>query len=59
MKGLLGFGFGTAMLTSVIQLENSFTKTFGGVVVSLLVVWLTLKFILPRWCPWVLGAVRR
>jgi hypothetical protein len=58
-KGLLGFASATSALVSVMVLESSFTKTFGGVVVSLLVVWVIVKFVVPRWCPWLVLAVPR
>jgi hypothetical protein len=58
-KGLLGFAFVTAVLVPAYALESSFTKTFGGVVVSLLIVWLIVKFVVPRWCPWLVQAVPR
>ena len=42
----------TAVLTSVGPMENSFTKVFGGVIVSLVVAWAMIVFIVPRWAPW-------
>ena len=53
--GLLGMAVATAALTSVGALENSFTKVFGGVIVSLLVAWAMIVFILPRWAPWLVA----
>jgi hypothetical protein len=58
-KGLAGFAFASALLGLVIQLENSFTKTFGGVVASLIIVWLIGKLVVPRWCPWLVPAGAR
>jgi hypothetical protein len=58
-KGLLGFACATAVLMGVYALESSFTKSFGGIVVSLLIVWLIVKIVVPRWCPWVVPAVPR
>jgi hypothetical protein len=57
-NGLLGFACATALLVPALTLENSFTKTFGGIVVSLLIVWLVAKVAVPRWCPWLVPAVR-
>ena len=42
----------TAVLMSVGALENSFTKVFGGVIVSLIVATVMIVFIVPRWAPW-------
>jgi hypothetical protein len=54
-NGLLGLACATAVLVPALALENSFTKTFGGIVVSLLIVWLIAKVAVPRWCPWLVG----
>lgn len=51
-RGLLGMAMATAVLISVGPMENSFTKVFGGVIVSLLVAWAMIVFIVPRWAPW-------
>jgi hypothetical protein len=58
-RGLLGFASASAVLVPVYALESSFTKTFGGVVVSLLILWLIVKFAVPRWCAWLVPAVSR
>jgi hypothetical protein len=58
-NALLGFAFASAVLMTVISLESSFAKTFGGVVVSLLIVWLIVKFVAPRWCPWLVPSVSK
>jgi hypothetical protein len=50
--GLLGMAMATAVLMSVGPMENSFTKVFGGVIVSLLAAWLMIVFVVPRWAPW-------
>jgi hypothetical protein len=42
----------TAVLTSVGPIENSFTKVFGGMVVSLVAAWAMTRFFVPRWAPW-------
>ena len=51
-RGLLGIAVATAVLASVSPLENSFTKVFGSVIVSLLVAWTMIVFVVPRWAPW-------
>jgi hypothetical protein len=58
-NALLGFALGSAVLLPVASLDNSFTKTFGGLVVSLLIVWMIVKFAVPRWCPWLVPAGSR
>jgi hypothetical protein len=50
-RGLLGIAVATAVLASVGPLENSFTKVFGGIVVSLVVAWTMIMFFVPRWAP--------
>jgi hypothetical protein len=56
LRGRCGHLFGAAAACAVLLpvgfLENSFTKVFGGVVVQLLVIWLLSKFVVPRFCPW-------
>ena len=51
-RGLLGVGMATAVLVGVGVLENSFTKVFGSVIVTLLVAWVTIMLIVPFWAPW-------
>ena len=53
-RGLLGVGISTAILVSVGDFGNSFTKTFGGVVASLLAAWLLIRYVIPRWVPWLI-----
>lgn len=52
--GLFGMAAACSVLALVGQVEHSFTKVFGGIVVQLLVIWLIAKFVLPRFLPWVL-----
>jgi hypothetical protein len=52
--GLLGMAVATAVLTNVGPVENSFTKVFGSLVVSLVVAWAMIVFFAPRWAPWLL-----
>ncbi|HEX6000925.1 MAG TPA: hypothetical protein VFZ16_16250 [Hyphomicrobiaceae bacterium] len=58
-RGLLGMALASAVLIGVGPLESSFTKIFGGVAVSLLAVWLTAIFIVPRFAPWLGAGWRR
>jgi hypothetical protein len=51
-SGLLGMAVATAVLTNVGPMENSFTKIFGAVVVSLVIAWGVTMFFVPRWAPW-------
>jgi hypothetical protein len=51
--GPFGMGLAAAVLLTVGSLDNSFTKVFGGVVVSLLAAWLLQKLVVPRLCPWI------
>jgi hypothetical protein len=51
-RGLLGVAVATAVLTGVAPLENSLTKVFGSVIVSLIVAVGMIIFIVPRWAPW-------
>lgn len=50
---LFGMAAACSVLALVGQLESSFTKIFGGIVVQLLVIWVFAKFVLPRFFPWV------
>jgi hypothetical protein len=51
-QGLLGMAVATAVLVNVGAMENSFTKVFGGVIVSLVVAIMMIVFIVPRLAPW-------
>lgn len=44
----MGMGFASMVLFHVGSLDNSFTKIFGGLVATLLVVWVLSQFVLPR-----------
>jgi hypothetical protein len=55
---LLGMGFATAVLLQVLYLESSITKVVGGLVVSLLVVWLLRRHLLRQFVPWLLQPPR-
>jgi hypothetical protein len=58
-RGLLGFGLASVVASAGVSLESSFTKTFGGVVVLILIVWVIGKFAVPRWCPWLVTTASR
>jgi hypothetical protein len=51
-RGLLGIAVATAVLANVGPLENSFTKVFGGITVSLFVAGMLIVLVVPRWAPW-------
>jgi hypothetical protein len=51
-QGLLGIAMATAVLVGVGPMENSFTKVFGGVVVSLVLAGMLIVLVVPRWAPW-------
>jgi len=53
-QGILGMGLGTATCFGATALETSITKSFGGLVVTLLVSWLIIRFVAPLYFPWVL-----
>ncbi|HEX5957749.1 MAG TPA: hypothetical protein VFY92_03710, partial [Hyphomicrobiaceae bacterium] len=57
-RGLLGMAMASAVLIGAAPLESSFTKIFGGVIVSLLVVWAMTIFIVPRFAPWLMPGRR-
>jgi hypothetical protein len=51
-RGLIGVAVAAAVLANLGPLENSFTKVFGSVIVSLIVAVGMIIFIVPRWAPW-------
>lgn len=53
-RGLLGISLAAAVLIQAALLESSITKVFGGLVVTLLVVWLFLHFVAPKYLGWML-----
>jgi hypothetical protein len=57
-RGLLGAAVATAVLVNVGAIENSFTKVFGSVVVTLLVAWAMIVFVVPRLAPWLVPGRR-
>jgi hypothetical protein len=52
--GPLGMGLACAVLMQLGGLDNSFTKLFGGLVVSLLACWAIARFIIGRYYSWIL-----
>jgi hypothetical protein len=54
-RGPLGIAVATATLTSISPMESSFTKVFASVIVSLLVAWVVIVFVVPRWAPWLVA----
>lgn len=55
---LLGNAIATAALITVGSMDNSFTKVFGGVIVSLLAASVIAAFVVPRWAPWLVPGRR-
>jgi hypothetical protein len=53
-RGLLGISLASAVLIQTALLESSITKVFGGLTVTLLVVWLFLHFVAPKYLGWML-----
>jgi hypothetical protein len=53
-NGLLGMALGTAVLFPVAPLETSITKSFGGLVVSILAAWIIIRLVAPNFFPWIL-----
>lgn len=51
-RGVLGMGLASATLLGGLFAETSITKVFGGVIVSVLVSYLLVRFIAPRFFPW-------
>lgn len=51
-RGLLGISLSAAILIQSALLESSITSLFGGLIVTLLVVWLFLKFVSPQYLRW-------
>jgi hypothetical protein len=51
--GLLGMGLASAIIQVAAFYEQSITKTFGGLIVMLLVVWLLIKIVIPNYASWV------
>lgn len=52
---LVGMGLASAALMPVGGLESSFTKVAGGFVVTLLVAWFFVRFIVPAGLRWIAG----
>jgi hypothetical protein len=47
----LGMGLATATLYGASLLESSITKMFGGLLVTILVSWLIIRFLAPKYFP--------
>jgi hypothetical protein len=50
--GLLGLALANSFLFPAALVETSITKLIGGLVVSLLVSWITARVIIPACAPW-------
>lgn len=56
---LLAMALATATIYGAAFLESSITKVFGGLIVAMLVSWIILRFIAPRYLPWMGNSVVR
>jgi len=52
-QGPLGLSLATVVVANMSALESSITKTFGGLVITTLVAWLVLRYVAPKYFPWV------
>jgi hypothetical protein len=52
---LFGTGLASSILFGAAQLESSFTKIFGGIIVSILVAWVVCVYLVNTFYPWVTG----
>lgn len=52
---LFGTGLASSILFGGAQLESSFTKIFGGMIVSMLVAWIVCVYVVNTFYPWVTG----
>ena len=52
---LFGTGLASSILFGGAQLESSFTKIFGGMIVSMLVAWIVCVYVINTFYPWVTG----
>lgn len=57
-RGLFGMALASAILLGQADLANSITKAFGGLVVQILVCWLFVSQIMPKYLPWLRPAMR-
>lgn len=52
-RGPLGISLATVVVANMSALESSITKTFGGLVVTALIAWLIIRYVAPKYFPWV------
>jgi hypothetical protein len=57
VQGLMGMALATATIYQAAPLESSITKLFGGLVIAMLVSWIVLRFVAPRWFSWARNVV--
>lgn len=57
-RGLFGMAIASAILLGQADLANSITKAFGGLVVQILVCWLFVSQLMPKYLPWLRPATR-
>jgi hypothetical protein len=56
---LAGMALISAIFLGIGSMENSFTKIFGGIIASILVTMLVLRWIIPVWYPWLLTRAKK
>lgn len=49
---LIGTSIAASILTTLPNIENSYTKVFGGLIASLIAIVITLRLLVPRFAPW-------
>lgn len=55
VQGLAGMAIATAILLNVLLFETSVTKSMGALVLGALLCWFLMRFVLPRFAPWLLS----
>jgi ABC-type Fe3+-siderophore transport system permease subunit len=51
-RGVLGLGLSTAVMFVMTPIETSITKSVGGIIVSFIMAWLLVTFIIPTFARW-------
>lgn len=51
-RGVLGLGLSTAVMFVMTPIETSITKSVGGIIVSFIMAWLLVTFVIPSFARW-------
>jgi hypothetical protein len=51
-RGVLGLGLSTAVMFVMTPIETSITKSVGGIIVSFIMAWLLVTFVIPTFARW-------